>query len=1016
MDRLNLSRWAIRHPALVGFLMALLFAAGAAHFFALGRDDDPTFTLKEMIVAAAWPGASPAQMRAQVADLIERRLRATEDLDFLQTYCVDGRCAIRISLKDSAPKDRVEVIWQQVRKQLKDLEPGLPAGATVAADDDYAEVYGYVFTLTGADNARLVALAEQVRDAMLRIPGAGKVQITGEVPRRLFVDVDSRRLAALGLSPDAVVQALAKRSSVAPAGVVERSVRVPVRIRGTVDGVDTVENTVIPAVNGTISIGDVGTVSNGYADPPDLLVRHAAKPAVVLAVAMAPGADGLGFGKQLSQVAATFGRTLPAGIAMTQVEDQSQNIREAVNAFLIKFFCALTVVLLVAFVTLGWRTGVVVALSVPLTLAIVALFMGASGIGLERISLGALILSLGLLVDDAIISVEAMVVQLEKGTSRADAAAHAWTHTAFPMLTGTLLTIVGFLPVGFARSTTSEYAGGIFWVTGSALLVSWVVAVVFTPYLGVRLLPEAHAHHDAEAMYDTPVYRRLRRVVDASMTRRKTVVAVTAALLIASLAGAMLVRQQFFPVSDRPEIIVDVSLRPGSSLSATSAAVKQIEASIAKDRDIAQADSYIGQGSPRFYLPYGPSLPDPATTTMVLVATDLHARERVIARLLANHASPEAKLHIRRLSLGPSAGFPVQYRVIGPDPEMLRTIAARLEAVLRATPGTTAVQADWGTPSVAMRLDLDAERVARLGLDRAGLAGDVATMMSGQPAGDVLRGTKRIGIVVRGTAADRADPGRLADMAVSTPGGPVPLGQVAQIGATTEQPILWTRNGELCMTVQADMTGDVQASEVVDAAAARVAAIVTSLPAGYRIEDGGDSELSAKANDAIYALLPVTFALMLVLLMIQLQSISRTLLVLATAPLGLIGAVVALVLTGAPFGFVALLGLIALAGMIMRNSIILVDQVTHNQADGMDLHAAIRAATIGRSRPVVLTALAAVLAFIPLCFNIFWGPMAIVMIGGLIGATILTLVALPALYALAFDRTSGLPEEDHENA
>ena len=401
---------------------------------------------------------------------------------------------------------------------------------------------------------------------------------------------------------------------------------------------------------------------------------------------------------------------------------------------------------------------------------------------------------------------------------------------------------------------------------------------------------------------------------------------------------------------------------------------------------------------------------------MVLVATDLHARERVIARLSANHVSPEAKLHIRRLSLGPSTGFPVQYRVIGPDPEILRKIATRLEAVLRETPGTTAVQADWGTPSVAMRLDLDPDRVARLGLDRARLAGEVVTMLSGQPAGDVLRGTKRIGIVVRGTAADRGDPGRLADMAVSTPGGAVPLGQVGRIGLTTEQPIVWKRDGELCITVQADMIGDVQASEVVDAAAARVAAIATSLPAGYRIEDGGDGELSAKANDAIYALLPITFALMFLLLMIQLQSIGRTLLVLATAPLGVIGAVAALVLTGAPFGFVALLGLIALAGMIMRNSIILVDQVTHNQAEGMDLHAAIVAATIGRSRPVVLTALAAVLAFIPLCFNIFWGPMAIVMIGGLIGATILTLVALPALYALAFDRPARHPKQDDRHA
>lgn len=1015
MDRFNLSRWAIRHPALVGFLIALLFAAGAAQFFALGRDEDPGFTLKEMIVAAAWPGATPAQMQAQVGDPIERRLRATEQLDFLQTYCVDGHCVIRVSLKDGAPISRVPAIWQQVRNRLKDIEPDLPPGASVAADDDYADVYGYVFTLTGADNARLVTLAERAREAMLRVPGAGKARIIGEIPRRVFVDLDGRRLAAMRLSPDAVVQALANRSSVAPSGTAERSMRVPVRIGGAIDGVDTVAATAVPAATGSISVGDLGVVSNGSADPPDGLVRHGARPAVVLAIAMAPGADGLGFGRQLAQAAADFGRTLPAGVRMTQVQDQSRNIREAVDAFLIKFFCALSVVLLVAFVTLGWRTGVVVALSVPLTLAIVALFMGVSGIGLERISLGALILSLGLLVDDAIISVEAMVVQLEQGATRSDAAAYAWTHTAFPMLTGTLLTIVGFLPVGFAQSTTSEYAGGIFWVTGSALLVSWVVAVVFTPYLGVRLLPEAHARHDAAARYDTPLYRRLRSVVEGCMTHRRAVVVATALLLAASLAGALLVRQQFFPTSDRPEIIVDVSLRPGSSLTATAAAVKRIEAGIVADRDVAQVDSYVGEGAPRFYLPYGPALPDPATATMVLVATDLRARERVIARLAANRAAPEARLHIRRLSLGPSAGFPVQYRVTGPDPETLRRLSARIATVLRATPGTTAVQVDWGTPSVAMRLDLDGARVARLGLDRARLAGEVATMMSGRPAGELLRGTKRIGIVVRGSAAERNDPGRLADLAVSTPGGPVPLGEIARIGVTTEQPIIWKRDNMLCMTVQADMTGDVQASDIAAAAEDRIAAIARSLPAGYRIEAGGDGELSAKANDAIYRLLPITVALMLLLLMIQLQSIGRTLLVLATAPLGVIGAVAALILTAAPFGFVALLGLIALAGMIMRNSIILVDQVTHNQAGGMALHAAIVAATIGRARPVVLTALAAVLAFIPLCFNIFWGPMAIVMIGGLIGATALTLVALPALYALAFDRPSPLTEQDNRH-
>jgi multidrug efflux pump subunit AcrB len=1012
--RFNLSRWAVEHSALVGFLIALLFTTGAAQFLALGRNEDPSFTLKEMVVAATWPGATPAQMQAQVADLVERRLRGIESLDFTQTYCVEGGCVTQVSVQDGADKDRVPMIWQQVRKRLKDLEPDLPAGAQVTADDDYSDVYGYVFMLTGTDNARLVQLAEQARDTLLRLPGAGKAEIRGEIPRRLFVDFDPHRLAGMGISSAQLAQALAQRSAVAPAGVVERAMRVPVRVGGGADGIDAVESTALTTSAGTVRVGDVATVSRGYADPPGGLVRHAGRPAVALSIAMAPGADGLAFGKRLKAAAAAIAGTLPAGVRMTQVEDQSGNIREAVNAFLIKFFCALSVVLIVAFLTLGWRTGIVVALSVPLTLAIVALFMGVKGIGLERISLGALILSLGLLVDDAIISVEAMVVQMEKGASRIDAAAYAWTHTAFPMLTGTLLTVVGFLPVGFAQSTTSEYAGGIFWVTGSALLVSWVVAVVFTPYLGVRLLPEVTTHRDTADLYDTPTYRRLRGAVEWCLDRRGIVVAATAALLLASVAGAMLVRQQFFPTSDRPEIIVDVTMRPGTAIATTRAAVQRLEASVAHDGDVRSIDSYVGQGAPRFYLPYGPALPNPATATIVVIATDLHARERLIGRLLATHAAPEAKLHVRRLSLGPSAGFPVQYRVIGPDPEILRGIAARLTMILRATPGTTAVQTNWGTPGPVTRLDLDPARVARLGLDRATVSDDIATLLSGRPAGEVLQGTKRIGVVVRGDARDRTDPGRLADMTVSTPGGAVPIGQIARIGVATEQPIVWKRDGALCMTVQADMIGDVQASEVVSAAAARVAALRAALPPGYRLEDGGDGELSEKANVAIYRLLPLTLAAMLVLLMIQLHSIGRTLLVLATAPLGLIGAVAALLVTGAPFGFVALLGLIALAGMIMRNAIILVDQIGHHQAEGLDLRGSIVTATIGRSRPVILTALAAILAFIPLCFNIFWGPMAIVMIGGLIGATLLTLVALPALFALAFDRKPrSIPEQSH---
>ncbi|MET4898294.1 efflux RND transporter permease subunit [Sphingomonadaceae bacterium jetA1] len=1013
MDRFNLSRWAVRHPALVGFLIALLFAAGAVQFLWLGRDEDPGFTLKEMIVSARWDGASPAQMQAQVADPVERTLHGIDYLDYLQTYCLEGACVITVELKDAAPAARVQEVWTQVRRKLKDLEPALPPGAVLAASEDNADVYGYVFAFTGADNARLVRMAEQARDAMLRVPGAGKAEIIGEQPRRLFVEVDPRRLATMGLSPARLAQALAQRQAIGPAASVSGAMQTPVRLGGRIDSATDLEGASIATPAGAVRLRDIARVTRGYADPPEALVRHAGRQAVVLAVSMAPGADGLGFGKAIRAAAEQVRRTLPAGAAMTQIEDQSANIREAVDTFLIKFFCALTVVLVVAFVTLGWRTGIVVALSVPLTLAIVALMMGASGIGLERISLGALILSLGLLVDDAIISVEAMVVQMEQGVDRREAAAYAWTHTAFPMLTGTLITVVGFLPVGLARSTTSEYAGGIFWVTGSALLVSWIVAVVFTPFLGIRLLPDM-ASAPGHSAAQSALSGHLRRAIEAALARRWLVVGVTTALLAVSLWGASFVRQQFFPYSDRAEVMIDLAMRPGSAVEATARAVARLEDRLRGDPRIRSVDSYIGRGAPRFYLPYGPALPDPARATVMVVATDLKARDALIATLERMPGIAGADLHVRRLSLGPTLGAPVQYRVIGRDPARLRAIAERIAATLRALPTTTAVQINWGIAMPVARYLVDPARAARLGVDRTQLADDLAATLSGAPAGEVLQGTRRIGVMVRGRAEDRHDLGALRDMPVATPQGMVPLGEVATLAPDTEQPIVWKRDAALAMTVQADMIGDVQASEVVNAARARIAAIRATLPPGYRIEEGGDGELSADANRAIFKLLPVTLGLMLLLLMIQLQSVGRTMLVLATAPLGIIGAVAALLLTGAPFGFVALLGLIALAGMIMRNTIILVDQVQRHLAEGLALRTAIVEATVGRARPVVLTALAAVLAFIPLCFNIFWGPMAIVMIGGLIGATILTLIALPALYLLLFGGRDNAGETAHD--
>lgn len=1002
MRHVNLSRWAIEHPALTGFLIALLFVAGGLAFLALGRAEDPGFTLKEMVVAARWPGASPAQMEAQIADPLEQRLRATESIDSIQTYCIEGACVMQVALKDDSPPARVPEIWQQVRRKLDDLRPELPAGAALVANDEYADVYGYVFVLTGAENARLVQAAEQLRGEVLRLPGAGKVAISGELPRQIFVAFDPRRLATMKIAPGQLVRALAQQTAVTPAGFSDGRLSVPVRIAGAPDGVETIAATRVTTPGGAVRISDVATVSRGYADPPASLVRYGGEPAVAISVAMAAGGDGLAFGAALRDKMTALGASLPAGIKLAQVEDQSANIHEAVHAFLIKFFAALAVVLLVAFLTLGARTGIVVALSVPLTLAIVALFMRLRGIGLERISLGALILSLGLLVDDAIISVEAMVVQLEKGKSRAEAAAYAWTRTAFPMLTGTLLTVIGFLPVGFAQSTTSEYAGGIFWVTGAALVFSWLVAVLFTPCLGVKLLPDPKPRGGHGGMYDTPLYRMLSLTIRWCIARSGIVVATTLVLLGLAILGTGLVRQQFFPLSDRPELIVDVAMRPGSSIAATSDAVRQIEQRLTRDADAAKVEAHVGDGAPRFYLPYGPALPDPARATLVVVAKDLEARERLIPRIAGLSVAADAKVHVRRLSLGPSTGFPIQYRLLGPDPDRLRLLADQVAEVLRGTPGATDVQVNWGHRTPALRLDTDPARLAALGADRYSMAESARTLLSGQPAGEVLDGNKRVSIVVRADAADRGDPGRLAELPVTTANGAVPLGQLGQLDVADEYPIVWRRDGALCVTVEADVQGAVRPSEVVARAADRVAAIQQNLPPGYRLEIGGDDELSGKANGAIFGLLPVTLAMMLLLLMVQLQHFGQTLLVLATAPLGLIGAVAALLVTGAPFGFVALLGLIALAGMIMRNTIILVDQVQVNLREGMHPVLAMVDATVSRARPVVLTALAAVFAFIPLCFNVFWGPMAIVMIGGLIGATVLTLLALPAMYTLAF--------------
>jgi multidrug efflux pump subunit AcrB len=1002
---LNLSAWSVSHRSLVSFLIILLFAAGAYSYVSLGRGEDPSFTVKLMIVSAEWPGATAEETQNEVAEPIERKLQDLAWLDHLDTFSRPGLVVIKVSFRDNTPPSALDGLFYQARKKLYDLQPTLPAGMLGPfVNDEYKDVYGAVFALTGADNAELVRQAERIRDRLLRVPGAEKVTIAGEVPRTLFVEFSHARLATLGITPAAIAQAINRQSMVAAAGMVETSTtRVPVRIPGAIDGASALAEVPVPAGGHTVRLGDIANISRGYQDPPDATIRHNGQPAVVLAVSVQDGTNGVDFGKALRQEMTRIRADLPVGIECQQVADQAEVISEAVGEFMFKFCVALGVVLVISLLSLGWRIGIVVALAVPLTLAVVFTVMLALGMDLQRVSLGALIISLGLLVDDAIIAIESMVVKLEEGWDRARAATFAWTSTAFPMLTGTLVTAAGFLPVGMARSGTGEYAGGVFWVVGLALLTSWLVAVTFTPYLGVLLLPTPRRQLSHEAIYDTRPYRALRRVVRWCVHHRWFVVLATLLAFLASVAGMTLVRQQFFPNSTRPELVVDVTTRQGASHAATEAAVAKLEAVLAQDTDVRWYTSYIGSGPPRFFLSFNPALPNDAVATVVLTTRDAAARERVRARLLAlvaSEAVPEARLHVSRLELGPPVGFPVAFRVVGQNVADVRHVADLALQALRSTPGTRQAQLAWSERAPSVRLELDQARIRQLGLAPADIAEALQTLLSGATATQLRDGTKLVSVVLRAVPGERLDLDRLADLVLPTPAGPVALAQIARLVAQQEEPILWRRDREPYLTVQAETQDGLQAPDVTAAALPRISAV--PLPPGVRIETGGATEESGKANVALAKIYPIMIGAMVLLLMMMLQNLPRTLLVLATAPLGLIGAVLALLAADAAFGFVALTGLIAVGGMIMRNTVILVDQVRQDLAAGRTLGEAIVESTVRRARPVVLTALASALAFIPLTTNVFWGGMALCMVGGLAVATVLTLLFLPALYALAF--------------
>lgn len=1007
----NLSAIAVREQAITLFLIIAIAAAGALAFTRLGRAEDPSFTVKAMTITAAWPGATAQEMETQVADRMEKRLQELRYFDKVETLARPGLVFLTLQLRDDIPPAQVQEEFYQARKKLSDEAAFLPQGVLGPVfNDEYSDVYFALYALQapGMPHRELAREAEDLRQRLLGLPGVKKVNILGEQAQKIYVDLSYRRLATLGVNAFQIFEALAKHNAVTPAGSVETSgPRVFVRLDGRFGDLEAIRSVPVAAGGRTLRLADVAEVRRGYEDPPSYVIRHDGKPAIMLGVVMKERYNGLTLGKALDAEERAIAGRLPLGLELHKVTDQARNIDHAYGEFMLKFVVALAVVALVSFLSLGFRVGLVVAAAVPLTLAAVFIVMLATGRDFDRITLGALILSLGLLVDDAIIAIEMMVVKMEEGVDRFAAAFEAWHATAAPMLTGTLVTIIGFLPVGFAASSAGEYAGNIFWIVAFALIASWFVAVLFTPYMGVKLLPpvqpKAGGH---EAIYDTPGYRRLRMLITWCVDHKHHVALMTLGAFLLAGIGMIFVDKQFFPSSDRPELLVEVSLPHGSSFAATERAVARIERALAAEPETQTVSAYVGAGAPRFFLSLNPELPNPAFAKLVVMTADGRARARLRAKLeakVAGGAFPQARVRVTQLLFGPPVPFPVAFRVMGADRSELRRIADQVRAAMEAEPVLQSVSLDSGERAPSLRLQFDEDRLRLIGLTPQDAGVQLQSLLSGAPVTQVREGIRTVEVVARATQAERRDLDDIDSLTLTTSDGRSnPLAQVARLVPSAEEPVLNRRSRVPHITVRADVVPGIQPPDATAAVLPRLEPIKAALPAGYRIETSGSVEESAKANAALAAIFPVMIVLMLTVIMFQVRSFGIMFMTFLTAPLGLIGAAAALLLFGQPFGFNAILGLIGLAGILMRNTLILVEQIRAERAAGLSDYRAIVEATVRRSRPVMLTALAAVLAFTPLTLSSFWGPLAYVLIGGTLVGTVLTLLFLPALYALWF--------------
>lgn len=1011
MESFNLSALAVRERAITLFFIFASACAGIYAYFQLGRAEDPSFTVKVLTVSAVWPGATAQEMQDLVAEPLEKRLQELRWYDRVETITRPGLALMTLQLIDKTPPKEVAEQFYQARKKLGDEARKLPQGALGPfINDEYSDVSFALYSVEapGLPLRKLARIAEDLRQRFLHVPGAKKVDIVGEQQERIFVEFSYPRLTTLGISPADIFSALTRQNAVTPAGSIDTNgSQVFVRLDGAYTDIDKIRETPIVAGQQSFKLSDIADVTRGYEDPATFVVRHNGQHSLLLSVVMKDGWNGLDLGKALQTESGRISSSLPLGVSLKKITDQATNIRSAVNEFMVKFAMAVAVVMLVSLLSLGWRVGIVVVAAIPLTLGTVFVIMMITDRAFDRITLGALIISLGLLVDDAIIAIESMVVKMEEGLDRIQAAAYAWSHTAGPMLAGTLVTVVGFLPVGFARSTAGEYAGNVFWIVGFSLIVSWVVAVVFTPYMGVKLLPDIKPIAGGHAgIYATAGYQRLRRFVTWCVRRKYLVAAVTVATFLMAGGGMAVVKKQFFPNSDRPELLVEIQLPLGTNIETTSAATQKIERWLLEQPESDIVTSYIGAGAPRFFFSYNPELPDPSFAKVVVLTQNAEARDHLKWRLrqaAADGLAPEARIRATQLVFGPYSPFPVAFRVMGSDPAKLREIGRSVEEIMRHDPAMRTVNVDWGERVPTLHFVLDQERLQLIGLSPAEAAQQLQFLLKGQTITQVRENIRAVSLVVRSAGPERLDPAKLEDFTLTTRNGKmIPLSQIGKVEIQPEYPLTKRRDRVPTITVRGDNLEGSQPPDVSSRIWGKLARLRASLPENYRIEMAGSIEEATKANSALAPLFPIMILFMLAIIIIQVRSFSAMWMVMLTGPLGLIGAVPALLIFQQPFGFNAILGLIGLSGILMRNTLILIGQIHTNQEEGLDLQHAIIESTVQRSRPVILTALAAVLAFIPLTHSVFWGSMAYVLIGGTAVGTVLTLAFLPALYAIWF--------------